>query len=74
MEFKGYRRPDGRAGTRNYVGVLSTVVCANEVADSISRQVRGTACFMHQQGCCQTPVDIKRVNDALSGLGRQPDL
>jgi altronate dehydratase large subunit len=74
MEFKGYRRPDGRAGTRNYVGVLSTVVCANEVADGISRQVQGTACFMHQQGCCQTPVDIKRVTDALSGLGRNPNL
>ena len=34
MNFMGYRRPDGRVGTRNYVGVLSTVVCANEVARS----------------------------------------
>ncbi len=72
--FMGYRRPDGRVGTRNYVGILSTVVCANEVADGISRQVGGTACFMHQQGCCQTPVDIRRVNDALSGLGGNPNL
>jgi len=74
MEFKGYRRSNGSVGTRNYVGILSTVVCANEVADGISRQVRGTACFMHQQGCCQTPVDIKRVNDALVGLGKNPNL
>ncbi len=74
MGFKGYRRPDGRVGTRNDVGILSTVVCANEVADAISSQVRGTACFMHQQGCCQTPVDIRRVNDTLSGLGRNPNL
>lgn len=63
MAFKGYKRPDGRVGTRNYVGILSTVVCANEVADGISRQVRGTACIMRQQGRCQTPVDIQRVND-----------
>jgi len=56
------------------VGILSTVVCANEVADGISRQVQGTACFMHQQGCCQTPIDIRRVNDALSGLGANPNL
>jgi altronate dehydratase large subunit len=74
MEFKGYRRNNGSVGTRNYVGILSTVVCANEVADSIARQVQGTACFMHQQGCCQTPVDIRRVNDTLIGLGKNPNL
>jgi altronate dehydratase large subunit len=72
--FMGYRRPNGSVGTRNYVGILSTVVCANEVADGISRQVQGTASFMHQQGCCQTPIDIRRVNDALSGLGANPNL
>ncbi len=74
MEFKGYKRNNGCVGTRNYVGIISTVVCANEVADGIARQVQGTACFMHQQGCCQTPVDIKRVNDTLTGLGRNPNL
>jgi len=74
MEFMGYRRGDGRVGTRNYVGILSTVVCANEVADAVSRQVRGTACFTHQQGCCQTPIDIQRVTDVLSGLGQNPNL
>lgn len=74
MEFKGYKRSDGSVGTRNYVGVFSTVVCANEVADGISRVVDGTTCFMHQQGCCQTPIDIGRVNEALIGLGRNPNL
>jgi altronate dehydratase large subunit len=29
---------------------------------------------MHQQGCCQTPVDIKRVNETLIGLGSNPNL
>jgi len=74
MEFKGYVRSNGLVGTRNYVGILSTVVCANEVTDTISRQVQGTASFMHQQGCCQTPVDIKRVNETLIGLGSNPNL
>lgn len=74
MEFNGYRRSNGIVGTRNYVGILSTVVCANEVADAVSRQVQGTASFMHQQGCCQTPVDIKRVNETLIGLGSNPNL
>lgn len=74
MDFTGYRRNDGRIGTRNYVGILSAVVCANEVVESIHHQVRGTAMFMHHQGCCQTPVDISRVNDVLTGLGKNPNL
>lgn len=65
---------NGTAGTRNYVGVISTVVCANEVADAVSRQVQGTVAFLHQQGCCQTPIDIERVNNTLSGLGQNPNL
>ena len=74
MKFNGYRRSNGIVGTRNYVGILSMVVCANEVTDAISRQVQGTSSFMHQQGCCQTPVDIKRVNETLIGLGSNPNL
>ena len=70
----GYQRTDGKVGTRNYVGILSTVVCANEVADAVSRQVQGTVAFLHQQGCCQTPVDIERVNATLSRLGQNPNL
>jgi altronate dehydratase large subunit len=74
MEFSGYRRRNGSVGTRNYVGILSTVVCANDVADEISRRVRGTACFLHHQGCGQTPVDLTRVNEILISLGRNPNL
>lgn len=74
MSFMGYRRADGRVGTRNYVGVLSTVVCANEVARAIANQVKGAVAFSHQQGCCQTPPDLERVNRALVGLGSNPNL
>ena len=74
MKFLGYRRPDGQVGTRNYVGVISTVVCANEVAEDIARQVDGAVSFTHHQGCCQTPMDIKQVNEVLVGLGSNPNL
>lgn len=74
MNFLGYRRADGRVGTRNYVGVLSTVVCANEAARAIAGQVKGAVAFSHQQGCCQTPPDLARVTQALSGLGQNPNL
>jgi altronate dehydratase large subunit len=74
MNFMGYRRADGNVGTRNLVGVLSAVVCVNEVVEGIVRQTQGTARFTHHQGCCQTPLDIGRVNRTLIGLGRNPNL
>jgi altronate dehydratase large subunit len=74
MKFMGYKRNDGSVGTRNYVGILSTVVCANEVARAIAAQVRGAVAFSHQQGCCQTPPDLSRVTETLCGLGTNPNL
>ncbi|MGI6092691.1 MAG: UxaA family hydrolase [Veillonellaceae bacterium] len=74
MEFMGYRRADGTVGTRNYVGILSAVVCVNEVVEAIASKVEGAVRFTHHQGCCQTPLDIGRVNQALIGLGRNPNL
>jgi len=74
MEFMGFGRADGTVGTRNYVGVLSAVVCVNEVVEAIVKQVQGTARFTHHQGCCQTPLDIGIVNKTLIGLGRNPNL
>lgn len=74
MKFLGYRRPDGQVGTRNYVGIISTVVCANEVARGIADKVNGSVAFSHQQGCCQTPPDLSRVTRTLSGLGCNPNL
>ncbi len=72
--FEGYRRPDGSVGTRNFVGVISTVVCSNNVTRSIVSRVPGAAFFTHQQGCCQTPVDIEKVNRTLISLGLNPNL
>ena len=74
MEFMGYKRPNGKVGTRNYIGVLSSVVCANEVANTIADNVQGAVAFTHSQGCCQTPVDIDIVNKTLVGLGSNPNL
>lgn len=37
--FMGFRRPDGRVGTRNYIGVLSSVNCSATVVDYIADEV-----------------------------------
>ncbi len=74
MSFWGYPRPDGAAGTRNYIGVISTVTCANDVAQWITEEVPGCAAFTHQQGCGQTMPDMEIVHRTLISLGCNPNL
>ncbi|MBN1686638.1 MAG: UxaA family hydrolase [Spirochaetales bacterium] len=74
MSFLGYARADGSVGVRNYIGVISTVACANDVAFWIAQQIKGTAPFLHQAGCCQLMPDIEMATRTLSALGRNPNL
>jgi altronate hydrolase len=71
--FMGYRRPDGRAGTRNYIAVVSTVNCSAHVVRQIARwftperlaefiNVDGVIALTHPYGC---GVDIGGENYAL---------
>lgn len=74
MEFMGYVRPDGRAGSRNHVAVIPSVNCANEVAKRICAQVPNCRPFNHHQGCCQLPPDLERTTLALAALGCSPNV
>jgi len=74
MSFLGYARADGSVGVRNYVAVISTVACANDVAFWIAQQIKGTAPFLHQGGCCQLMPDIELVTKSLSSIGRNPNV
>ncbi len=38
--FQGFRRPDGRAATRNYIGILTSVNCSAHVAGLIADMFR----------------------------------
>ena len=73
MEFMGYRRPDGKAGTRNHVAVIPSVVCANEVVENIVYSTQATQGILHHQGCCQTPPDLERITDCLIKIGENPN-
>jgi len=64
--FLGYRRANGRVGTRNYVGVLTSVNCSASTAKMIAEQFRGMAldafphvdgvvALTHQSGCGLVP-------------------
>ncbi len=58
--FRGIRRADGRVGTRNYIGVLTTVNCSATVAQHVARHfdlvdlpdgVDGVVALTHGSGC-----------------------
>ena len=72
-KFYGYLRPDGQVGIRNHVAVIPTVICANDVAQAIISQVRGTVGLFHHQGCCQLPPDLDRVTKTLASLACSPN-
>ena len=74
MSFLGYPRQNGSVGTRNHIGVISTVGCANDVTWWITQQVKGCAPFLHGQGCAQTQPDLDQVTRTLISLGCNPNL
>ena len=60
--FMGYKRQDGRVGTRNYISIVSTVNCSATVVHEIasyftseklkdSKNIDGVAAFSHSTGC-----------------------
>jgi altronate hydrolase len=81
--FEGYRRPDGRVGTRNEIWIVNTVGCVNTAARRIARfaeertdaldHVDGVHSFSHPYGCSQLGDDLEYTQKALAGLIRHPN-
>ncbi len=72
--FLGYSRPKGRVGTRNYLAIIPTVFCANEVAWRIAKKFKNARPLLHHQGCAQLKPDVDRVTQTLIGLGTNPNV
>ncbi len=72
--YMGYQRKDGSVGSRNHVAVIPSVVCANEVVESIVHNTAMTQGIIHHQGCCQTPPDLERITDCLIKVGQNPNV
>jgi len=73
-EFLVYRRPDGRAGVRNHVLVLSPTGLTSQAAIRVSALVRGTICVTSGYGRGQIGVDAKLQFDTLVGLATNPNV
>lgn len=85
--FQGYVRSNGKVGTRNFIGILSTVNCSatvvNKIADWFTPErlkefpnVDGVVAFSHDIGCGMEmsgePMELLRRT--MAGYARHPNL
>ncbi len=85
--FRGYRRASGRVGTRNYIGVISSVNCSASVSRAIARyfdpdrlrefpNVDGVISCVHQGGCGMQfgGIGHEMLNRVLAGFAQSPNI
>jgi altronate hydrolase len=86
--FRGFRRPDGRVGTRNFVLIVPTSMCASHEAQQISiisefihykrekyPNVDGVVAIPHNKGCgCQDGSTIDVMLRTLSNYADHPNV
>ncbi|MCF1709925.1 altronate dehydratase family protein [Tabrizicola sp. J26] len=85
--FLGYHRPDGSVGTRNYIGILTSVNCSGSVARFIAEAVEregwladypnvdGVVPIVHGTGCGMSGKDegYDTLFRTLAGYARNPN-
>ncbi|WP_102226764.1 UxaA family hydrolase [Acidimangrovimonas sediminis] len=86
--FRGYHRPSGRVGTRNYLGILTSVNCAGSVARFIAEEVErqgwlagfpnidGVVPIVHGTGCGMAgkgDEGYETLFRTLAGYGHNPN-
>lgn len=86
--FMGFRRPDGRVGTRNFVLIVPTSMCASHEATQISMMseflhysrekfpnVDGVVAIPHNKGCgCQDGSNLDIMMRTLSNYADHPNV
>ncbi|QYZ71299.1 UxaA family hydrolase [Neotabrizicola shimadae] len=87
MSFMGYHRPDGSVGTRNYLGILTSVNCSGSVARFIAEAAEkdaelnampgldGIVPIVHGTGCGMSGTNegYQTLMRTLKGYARNPN-
>ncbi len=79
--FKGYKREDGRVGTRNEIWIINTVGCVNKISTKIANmaskkyvgEVDGIFSFEHPYGCSQLGEDHEYTKTILARMVNHPN-
>ncbi len=74
ITFKGYRRPDGRVGVRNYVAVISVDDISNTAVEKVCQVISGTLPITHPYGRLQFGRDLDLFFRTMIGTGANPNI
>jgi altronate dehydratase len=69
----GFARADGRAGARNHLLVLPSVICATRIAGDIAERA-GAVALLHQHGCSLVRDDAARNAQAFHEVACSPNV
>jgi altronate hydrolase len=85
-QFQGYHRADGRVGTRNFIGILTSVNCSASVAKRVAAHftpdrlaawphVDGVIAFSHMSGCgmAKDGRGMENLRRTIGGYARHPN-
>ncbi|MCS1411859.1 MAG: Galactarate dehydratase (L-threo-forming) [Verrucomicrobia subdivision 3 bacterium] len=85
--FQGFERADGKAGTRNYITVISSVNCSASVSKYVAERFRtpefqreysnvdGVIAVTHKSGCSLLPSEpLAMLQRVLAGMARHPNV
>lgn len=81
LTFEGFRRADGRVGTRNEIWIIPTVGCVANACEQIARRAERELCgtveavtaLPHVFGCSQLGDDLASTRQILAALACHPN-
>ena len=72
--FLGYKRENGRAGTRNHVIILPVDDISNACAEAVANNIKGTIALPHSYGRLQFGADLELHFRTMIGTAKNPNV
>jgi len=72
--FLGYKRENGRVGTRNHVIILPVDDISNACAEAVANNIKGTIALPHSYGRLQFGADLELHFKTMIGTAKNPNV
>ena len=72
--FLGFKRENGRVGTRNHVIILPVDDISNACAEAVANNIKGTFAIPHSYGRLQFGEDLELFFKTIIGTGKNPNV
>ena len=72
--FLGFKRENGRVGTRNHVIILPVDDISNACAEAVSNNIKGTIALPHSYGRLQFGADLELHFRTMIGTAKNPNV